>query len=39
MAFFWNMLSNNKHVDTDMEAGGHSDIELDDIEAWLNDAG
>ena len=33
MAFFRNILSNNKRVDTDMEAGGHSDIELDNIEA------
>ena len=35
MAFFRNILLPNKrvHVDTDMEAGNHSDVELNDIES------
>lgn len=32
MPFFRNLLL-NKRVDTDMEAGNHSDVELDDMES------
>jgi hypothetical protein len=33
MAFFRNILLLNKRVDTDMEAGNHSDVELGDMES------
>ena len=32
MSFFRNILLPNKHVNTDVEAGNHSDVELDDME-------
>src|ERR1700678_3524107 len=32
MSFFRNILLSNKHVNTDVEAGNHSDVELDDME-------
>ena len=39
MAFFWNILLSNKHVDTNMEAGNHhSNVELDVIEAGRGSA-
>ena len=33
MSFFQNILLPNKHVDTDMEAGNHSNVELNDMES------
>ena len=36
MAFFQNILLRNKHVDTDMEAGNHSNVELN---TWNQAAG
>src|SRR5271169_4785964 len=38
MAFFRNILLSNKPIDTDMEADGRSDIELDDMEAGSRSA-
>src|SRR5271154_7123004 len=38
MSFFRNILHSNKPIDTDMEADGHSDIELDDMEAGSRSA-